>query len=133
MAVKRRLVVKTDMVKIYTNFISVDELKAVLADRSRAGPQYGWSLYLLGEMDDFTPKDLGGLIESARFHSDFGGGFIRWVQEYAQRMFYGLDFNFQGAPMRGAFWTDRAQAANGSVWAEKLGGTYKDILTGKYS
>ena len=72
---------------------------------------------------------LGALKDSALTNTVIGQGEIVYATPYARRMYHHPEYNFNGAPMRGAHWVERMWADLGdeiikSV-AEKAGGTAK--------
>jgi len=60
--------------------------------------------------DPFVPMDTGTLKNSAPLASLIGQGFIVYDTPYASDMYYNPQYNFQGAPTRGAYWFERAMA-----------------------
>lgn len=58
--------------------------------------------------DPFTPRDKGPLIETAQV--DTKEGTITYVQPYAKRLWYGVDFNFSKDknPQATFQWCDKA-------------------------
>ncbi len=59
----------------------------------------------------FVPFDLAGkyetpgrLIDSCHIED---GTDVVWSTPYARHLYYHPEYNFQGAPMRGAYWADR--------------------------
>ena len=60
--------------------------------------------------DPYVPKDRGILKESGTQHTKIGSGKVIYRTPYARRMYYNPQYNFQGAPMRGAYWFERFKA-----------------------
>lgn len=52
---------------------------------------------------DYVPFDTGELRDSARQE----GTDLVYDTPYARRLYYHPEYNFQGAPMRGAYWPER--------------------------
>lgn len=79
--------------------------------------------------DPYVPFRTGALKDSALINTVIGQGEIVYATPYAKRMYYHPEYDFNGAPMRGAHWVERMWADRGdeiikSV-AEKAGGTAK--------
>lgn len=79
--------------------------------------------------DPYVPFRTGALKDSALISTVIGQGEIVYATPYAKRMYYHPEYDFNGAPMRGAHWVERMWADRGdeiikSV-AEKAGGTAK--------
>lgn len=79
--------------------------------------------------EPYVPFRMGALRESAELNTVIGQGEIVYATPYAKRMYYHPEYDFNGAPMRGAHWVERMWADRGdeiikSV-AEKAGGTAK--------
>lgn len=53
------------------------------------------------------PKDQSILIKSGIANTVVGSGQIKWSTPYARRLYYHPEYNFQGAPDRGAYWFER--------------------------
>ena len=62
--------------------------------------------------DPFAPFDIGTLKNSGTIEP--GNMAISYNTPYAKRMWYGDNFNFQGAPIRGSRWVERAWAIDGN-------------------
>lgn len=60
--------------------------------------------------DPKVPFRTGTLKDSALTASVIGSGLIVYATPYAARMYYNPQFNFNGAPERGAFWDQRMAA-----------------------
>lgn len=60
--------------------------------------------------DPYVPMDTGQLKQSGTRHTKVGSGNVRYKTPYARRLYYNPQFNFQGAPMRGAYWFERFKA-----------------------
>lgn len=58
----------------------------------------------------YVPMDTGMLIDSAPMSTDIGSGEVVYETPYARKMYHNPQFNFQGAPMRGAYWAERMAA-----------------------
>lgn len=54
----------------------------------------------------------GRLVESGHVEGDEYD--VVWRTPYARRLYYHPEYNFQGAPMRGAYWVDRMMRNGGS-------------------
>lgn len=53
------------------------------------------------------PKDTGALIEDSQTHTIIGSGTLRYRTVYARRLYYHPEYDFQGAPERGAYAFER--------------------------
>jgi len=60
--------------------------------------------------DPYVPMDTGHLKGSGTRHTRIGSGRVIYKTPYARRMYYNPQYNFQGAPMRGAYWFERMKA-----------------------
>ncbi|WP_300733628.1 minor capsid protein [Pseudomonas sp.] len=73
-------------------------------------------LFLANEIvkvsEPYTPERERYLIRSATIIE--GGRAIEYNTPYARKLWYGDDFNFKGAPVRGSRWVERAIASNGN-------------------
>ena len=79
--------------------------------------------------EPYVPFRMGALRESAELNTVIGQGEIVYATPYAKRMYYHPEYDFNGAPMRGAHWVERMWADLGNEIiksvAEKAGGTAK--------
>ena len=57
--------------------------------------------------EPYVPKDSNELIRSGIRNTKIGGGEVVWKAPYARRHYY-IPAKFQGAPMRGNHWGERA-------------------------
>lgn len=64
--------------------------------------------------EPYVPRDTGMLADSAWLSTDIGSGQIVYDTPYAQKVYTSPELNFQGAPMRGAYWAERMWADRGS-------------------
>ncbi len=62
--------------------------------------------------DPFVPFDTGNLKNKGAIEPSNTA--ISYDTPYARRMWYGDNFNFQGAPIRGSRWVERAWAIDGN-------------------
>lgn len=60
--------------------------------------------------DPKVPMDTGMLKDSGPMASAVGDGLLVYATPYAAKMFTNPQYNFQGAPERGAYWFQRAMA-----------------------
>ena len=69
-------------------------------------------------MSPYTPKDTGALIDSATQLTDIGSGRVYQgggdTAPYARKVYYGKNMKFQGAPIRGSYWFERAMKNGGA-------------------
>ena len=72
--------------------------------------------------EPYVPRDTGMLADSAWLSTDIGSGEIVYDTPYAQKVYTTPELNFQGAPMRGAYWATRMWEDRGS---EIVGGAAK--------
>ena len=68
---------------------------------------------IIKHCDPYVPMDTGVLKLSAWLASDIGSGQIIYDTPYAEKVYTTPVLNFQGAPMRGAFWVSRMWADRG--------------------
>lgn len=57
----------------------------------------------------------GRLRDSVIIASDIGSGKVVYDTPYARYHYYNPEFHFQGAPVRGAYWADRAMQDGGRL------------------
>lgn len=60
--------------------------------------------------DPKVPFKTGALKDSALTASVIGEGMVVYATPYAAKMYYNPQFNFNGAPERGAYWVERMEA-----------------------
>lgn len=65
---------------------------------------------VLLQCSPYVPFRTGVLEGSGIRHTDIGSGKVIYQTPYARRMYYNPQYNFQGAPMRGAYWFERMKA-----------------------
>ncbi len=53
------------------------------------------------------PKDTNTLINSGILNTQIGKGELRYRTPYARKLYYHQEYNFQGAPERGAYAFER--------------------------
>ena len=93
--------------------LDLDDLNEVLA---RRGLTPGGRVQkvvdnaVLRYCDPKVPMDTGMLKDSGPMASAVGDGLLVYATPYAAKMFMNPQFNFQGAPERGAYWFQRAMA-----------------------
>jgi hypothetical protein len=58
----------------------------------------------------YVPFDTGMLNKSGLIHTVVGSGELVYKTPYARRLYYNPQYNFQGAPMRGAYFFERMKA-----------------------
>lgn len=58
-------------------------------------------------LDAYVPRKIGNLIKSGIRETVLGSGRIQYKKVYAKRLYYNPQFNFRGAPQRGAYWFER--------------------------
>lgn len=87
----------------------------------------------LKNVEPFVPLDEAGLYEnpgtldnSGILDTVIGSGEIVWDTPYARYLYYHDDFQFQGAPMRGAYWADRYLQNGGLKQIEEVAGKSMD-------
>ncbi|MEG2272975.1 MAG: minor capsid protein [Acinetobacter sp.] len=71
------------------------------------------------DSDPYVPFLTGDLSKSPRkVGNAIGSGEIEYNEPYAQRLYYGEDFNFTKSfhPLAGPFWFDKAKATNQTKW-----------------
>jgi hypothetical protein len=69
--------------------------------------------------EPYVPKDQDTLIKSGITNTVIGSGTVKWKTPYARKWYY-TPANFQGAPMRGNYWGQRAMK-NGGLLSIKRG------------
>ena len=72
-------------------------------------------------MSPYTPFDKGVLEKSAILGTYIGSGEIVYLAPYSRRLYYNPQYNFQGAPMRGAYWFERAKNIHWQMILRKAG------------
>lgn len=65
---------------------------------------------VLLQSSPYVPFRKGVLEGSGTRHTNIGSGKVIYKTPYARRMYYNPQYNFQGAPMRGAYWFERMKA-----------------------
>ena len=79
--------------------------------------------------EPYVPFRTGALMASADSNTVIGQGEIVYATPYVRRMYYHPEYNFNGAPMRGAHWVERMWADHGDEIirsaAQMAGGTAK--------
>jgi hypothetical protein len=87
----------------------------------------------LKNVEPFVPFDEAGLYEnpgtlvnSGILDTVVGSGEIVWDTPYARYLYYHDDFQFQGAPLRGAYWADRYLQNGGLKQIEAIAGKSMD-------
>jgi len=78
--------------------------------------QLFWDNQLLMVSDPYTPFRTGALKNTVYTT----GGELKYIMPYARRMWYGDNFNFNGAPMRGSRWVQRAYQDNEAQLIQSL-------------
>lgn len=70
--------------------------------------------------DPYVPFDEAGkyetpgrLRQSGVINTIVGSGKVVYDTPYARRLYYSPEYNYQGAPIRGAYWVDRAMQDGG--------------------
>ena len=93
--------------------IDLKELDSALAPLRPGGKvQMFLDTEIIKHCDPYVPRDTGML-------AGIGSGQIVYNTPYAEKVYTTPELNFQGAPMRGAFWAPR-------MWADRG----KDIMQG---
>lgn len=72
-----------------------------------------------------VPFDKGILNKSGILGTVIGSGEVKYIAPYAAKMYYNPQFNFQGAPMRGAFWFERMKAEDRDYIKKVAGRDFK--------
>lgn len=87
----------------------------------------------LKNVEPYVPLDLAGkyenpgnLVNSGILNTVIGSGEIVWDTPYARNLYYHNDYNFQGSPLRGAYWADRYLQDGGLKEIEKVAGEAMD-------
>ncbi|WP_201750549.1 minor capsid protein [Senegalia massiliensis] len=62
--------------------------------------------------DKYVPFRDGKLKESGTRNTKIGSGEVVYRTPYARRMYYNPQFNFSGAPLRGAYFFERSKIDN---------------------
>lgn len=83
----------------------------------------------LKNVEPYVPLDEAGiyeapgtLINSGILNTVIGSGEIVWNTPYARNLYYHDEYDFQGAPLRGAYWADRYLQNGGLKEIEKTAG-----------
>ena len=99
--------------------LSTTGLNAVFAWDSGFGSGYTKQFYQAQRRVDsevlryntpYVPFDTGTLQQSGILNTVIGSGEVVYQTPYARRMYYNPQYNFQGAPQRGAYWFERMKA-----------------------
>lgn len=84
---------------------------------------------VLKNIEGYIPLDVAGiyespgaLINSGILNTVIGSGEIIWDTPYARNLYYHDTYQFQGAPLRGAYWADRYLQAGGLKQIEQIAG-----------
>lgn len=92
------------------NFNLDDCLKTLGLDEKGRVQQFVTNEFIKN-VQDFVPLDIAGkyenpgrLIDSCHIENDTD---VVWETPYARKHYYDPEQNFQGAPIRGAYWADR--------------------------
>ena len=64
--------------------------------------------------DPYVPFRTGATKDSAITNTVLGTGLIVYATPYVRKIWSHPEFNFNGAPMRGAYWAQRSWADNGN-------------------
>lgn len=72
---------------------------------------------ILTRCEPYVPRNTGALIASGWQNTHLGSGEVVYDTPYAAKMYYGKsdtgrEYEYRGAPMRGAYWFERMKAAN---------------------
>lgn len=98
--------------------LEIDDINTVLAKRSmqeRGKVQRYIDSECIRQMEPYTPKLDGTLIDSATKLTDIGSGYIKQggtMAPYGVKHYY-KEANFTGAPMRGTRWFERMKNDGG--------------------
>lgn len=83
----------------------------------------------LKNIEPYVPLDIAGkydnpgnLINSGILQTVIGSGEIVWDTPYARNLYYHDMYNFQGEPMRHAYWVDRYLQEGGLKQLEQFAG-----------
>lgn len=134
MAVNTKLTVKTPANKVITSnnvTVTIDWDSGFGQKKTRAfiDAQKYVDLAVLRYNDKYTPKRTGALIASGQIGTDIGSGLVKYTAPYSRRMYYGINYNFNGAPQRGAKWFERMKINHKATIlreaAKIIGGTAK--------
>lgn len=85
----------------------MDSVDKIIAKRNLDNVQKFVDLEVLRKTDPYVPMDKGTLKSSGTRHTVIGSGNVKYQTPYARRMYYNPSYNFQGSPMRGAYWFER--------------------------
>ena len=87
---------------------------------------------VITECDPYVPFDAAGIYDnpgrlrdSVRLNTVIGSGEVKYRTPYARYLYYHPEFNYQEAPMRGAYWADRAMQNGGK---ERVVKALKDLI-----
>lgn len=69
--------------------------------------------------EPYTPEDSSDLIKSATIATKIGSGIVKWNTPYARKMYYGKNYIYRGAPIKGSHWGARAMNAGGYIAIKK--------------
>lgn len=113
------LTITTPRGTVFTVALKNGSAKAVLEWKPGFGREYTGNftqaqLFVDNEVLRFcsarVPFDTGMLQKSGILGTEVGSGEVRYIAPYSRRLYYNPQYNFQGAPMRGAYWFERGKA-----------------------
>lgn len=73
----------------------------------------------------YVPFNDGILIKSGILNTVIGSGLVKYATPYARKLYYNPKFNFQGAPIRGAYWFEKMKAVSKETIRKKAGDKLK--------
>lgn len=78
---------------------------------------------VLGDINNYVPRDTGQLVNSSYTASNFDTGELVWNTPYARRLYYGVDMKFSKDvhPLAQAMWDVKAKSVHEREWARFLG------------
>ncbi|EST11102.1 minor capsid protein [Sporolactobacillus laevolacticus] len=102
------------VVKVHVNLGDI----AGKVNRANKFAQYALDEQVLGDSNKYVPYREGDLMKSSIIQSSPGYSQIVWDTEYARRMYYHPEYNFDQTthPQAGGLWFERAKADRGDKW-----------------
>jgi len=107
-------------VKIKIDLSSVGEILKKRGLESGGKVQRWVTTRLITVFDGYVPLDSGRLKDTATANNAAPYEEIVYDGPYARRLYYNPQYNFNGAPMRGAHWAERAWADNQDAFLSDL-------------
>lgn len=115
------------MIQAYTCNFNLDDCLKGLGLDEKGRVQKAVNHEVMRVCDPYVPFDIAGIYEDPGYlkdsvHVDSDGEGVVYDGPYARNLYYHPEYSFQGAPMRGAYWADRAMNGGGIERVEEAAG-----------